>query len=242
VTRAGRAAVGYLRQWMGHFGALLTYRNTVICTMTVCLAAIVSYYQAPYFWGLGAKWRPYLVPMTELFHAGVYVLLPLATLPLLRERDRLGVRWGNWRVWVVDVAVAYAVIAALIVVFGRGEDFRRMYPQYKPAGEFLSVFLWFQAAQLAYFVGWEFLFRGYMLFGTKKELGPQVAVILQVLPFAILHLRKPELEAIGSILAGFYLGVLALRANSVLPCAILHFLAACTMDVWAVIQNRLDGI
>ena len=43
----------------------------------------------------------------------------------------------------------------------------------------------------------------------------------------------------GSILAGIYLGVLALRANSMLPCAILHFAAACTMDVYATVLRTI---
>ena len=74
-----------------------------------------------------------------------------------------------------------------------------------------------------------------------KLTGRPLAVIVQCLPFALLHVGKPELESIGSILAGLYLGVLALRANSMLPCAILHIAAALTMDLLATL-NRMGHL
>ena len=123
----------------------------------------------------------------------------------------------------------------VILIVGRSDTFAKFYPLYKPAANAWSTFLWYQLIHLAYMLAWEFLFRGYILNAIAPEIGKPAAVIVQCLPFAILHMGKPELESFASIAAGLYLGVLALRANSVLPCIILHFAAALTMDLYATL-------
>jgi membrane protease YdiL (CAAX protease family) len=227
----------YLTKWYEQFRSLFSARNTLICVITLCLVYFLGYYHRPYLW-IGMKLGKTLprVPAAQLYHAVIFLLLPLLTLPLLKRGslNRLGLNLGNWRIWLLDVAVAYAVIAGLILIVGRQPSFLKMYPHYKPAGQAWQTFLWYELICLAYMLGWEFLFRGYMLFGTRAELGTPVAIIVQCLPFALLHVGKPELESIGSILAGFYLGVLAIRANSIIPCVILHFSASVTMDLFAI--------
>jgi membrane protease YdiL (CAAX protease family) len=79
------------------------------------------------------------------------------------------------------------------------------------------------------------MFRGYMLFSLKKEIGDLPAVAVQMVPYAVLHMGKPEPEAMGSILFGLILGVLAVRGKSLLPCILLHTLTAVSMDLVAVL-------
>lgn len=252
-----RTVLRYLVGWLDQVKSLGAFRNTLICVVVVCLAWFLVFYHKPYVdivnnLSLGpelVKYRRHIrMPAAQLYHSVVFLALPLLSLPLLKYRatggslDRLGIRLGNWRVWMLDVGVAYVVIATLILIFGRDAAFLKMYPLFKPAGNSWQFFICYQLIQLAYMFSWEFLFRGYMLFAAKKEIGPAAAVILQCLPFALLHAGKPELESIGSILAGLYLGMLALRANSMLPCAILHFAAAFTMDLLAVLSRTGKGI
>lgn len=202
--------------------------------VVVCLIAFIQYYHRPSQW-MDPSWRPHHVPIQQLFHAALFLAIPLATWPLLRSPNRLGLRLGHARTWLIDVAVAYAVILTVILIVGRSDTFARFYPLYRPAANAWQTFLWYQLIHLTYMFAWEFLFRGYMLQATAPEIGKPAAVVLQCLPFAILHIGKPELESFGAIAAGLYLGILALRANSFLPCAILHFAAACTMDLYATL-------
>jgi membrane protease YdiL (CAAX protease family) len=78
---------------------------------------------------------------------------------------------------------------------------------------------------------WEFFFRGFMLFGLAKKMDNRLAILIQTIPFALMHYRKPPLEAYGSIFAGIFLGIIAIRARSFLPSAILHFLVALSADI-----------
>ncbi len=228
----------YVKSWFD-IVELSKYRNLIISSLTVCFFTLAFRYHR-----VSVILHPYPISnrlMAALVaYGGLCFLIPLATIPFLRsEERRLGLRLGNVRRWSFDLLVAYSVILALILIFARGPDFMRTYPLYKPAIKNWTLFVKFELAMMVYMFGWEFLFRGYYLFAIKKETGVAVAIVIQMLPFAFLHIGKPELEVYGSVLAGIALGMLAIRANSFLPCAILHFLASFTMDIVSIISHRI---
>ena len=52
--------------------------------------------------------------------------------------------------------------------------------------------------------GWEFFFRGFILFAYARKFGPH-AIWLQAVPFALAHIGKPEVETLSTIFGGFAL-------------------------------------
>jgi membrane protease YdiL (CAAX protease family) len=62
-------------------------------------------------------------------------------------------------------------------------------------------------------IGWEFLFRGWVLFGYARQLGPE-ALWLQSVPFVLVHIGKPELETFFTVIGGFGFGWLEWRTKS----------------------------
>jgi hypothetical protein len=98
----------------------------------------------------------------------------------------------------------------------------------------MSYFLFLQLAQLWYMLTWEFFFRGFMLFGLEPSFG-RMSVLVQAIPFALVHFKKPQLEAYGSIFAGIFLGMIGLRARSFLPCVLLHYMVLLTADILGIL-------
>ena len=80
-----------------------------------------------------------------------------------------------------------------------------------------------------------------MLFGLERKFG-NYTLLIQTIPFAVMHYTKPLPEAIGSIIAGVLLGILALETRSFLYGAAIHWLVAMTMDVVAVNFSTFLGI
>ena len=76
-------------------------------------------------------------------------------------------------------------------------------------------------------MAWEFIFRGFLLFGLKDKFG-EGAILLQMIPFTIFHFGKPEIETISCIITGIYFGYVAYRGKSFWPAYIIHlFLNLC---------------
>jgi uncharacterized protein len=112
-------------------------------------------------------------------------------------------------------------------------DFQSKYPLFSEAQNSPIHFVVYQVMYAIYFIGWEFVFRGFILFGLRPALG-YYAVFIQMIPFAIMHFGKPQLETLSAVLAGILLGYLALRTRSFWYGWLLHSLVAISMDVLAV--------
>ncbi len=162
----------------------------------------------------------------------VYGVLPLLIV-LLMPKEKLrdyGLGLGDWRLGLKITAFFFVVMVPLVVFASRLSDFSSTYPMSRGALLSWNHFVVYQTGYAAYFIGWEFLFRGFLLFGLYKRIGNQ-AIWVQLIPFVVLHAGKPELEAYGSIIAGIALAVLALRTRSFWYGAVLHAAVATTMDV-----------
>ena len=164
--------------------------------------------------------RYYPVPLdfpqiTELVY---YLVIPLV-IGFLVFRDKppdYGMRFGNWKFSLVAIVVSLAVAAALIYAVSGLPDFRSYYRVSRiDWGELLLH-------KALYMFAWEFIFRGYMLFGLEKSIGKS-AIFIQAIPFVLLHIGKPALETFSCIPSGFIFGWISYRTRSFLPCFIIHF-------------------
>jgi membrane protease YdiL (CAAX protease family) len=80
--------------------------------------------------------------------------------------------------------------------------------------------------------GWEFIFRGWLLFGYARKFGPE-ALWLQAVPFALAHMGKPELETLSTIFGGFAFGWVAWRTKSFVYPLLIHWFVASFLIVVA---------
>ena len=74
--------------------------------------------------------------------------------------------------------------------------------------------------------GWEFIWRGFMLFGLARVLGPGPAIFISAIPFAFMHLNKPELETLSTIFGGAGFAFIAWRTNSFIYPWLIHWYIA----------------
>jgi membrane protease YdiL (CAAX protease family) len=98
------------------------------------------------------------------------------------------------------------------------------------AGDSGGMFALHAASYLLFYLGWEFLFRGFLLFGLRPALGDVNAVLVQTMASALLHLGSPAAETFGAIPAGVLWGAIALFTRSLLPGLVHHFLLGIALD------------
>ncbi|HEX4620168.1 MAG TPA: type II CAAX endopeptidase family protein [Myxococcaceae bacterium] len=186
----------------------------------------------PYFWWYGCS-------------VVLYAAIPLTLSAMTRGRftRKYGLGLGDARAGLAWAGVLLAVMLPAVFIASRTRFFQGAYPlagsgafTLKPVGapehRSYALFAAYEAAYLAYFVAWEFLFRGWLLNGLLPRFG-RGAILIQTVPFAIMHLGKPEPEALGSIIAGVALGILALRTRSMWYGALVHGAVAFFMDAVA---------
>ena len=164
------------------------------------------------------RYHPFNIDFPRATELIYYLLVPLAA-GFLLFRDKpwdYGIRIGRWKLAIIMTAVCLASMALILYAAGKMPEFRSYY--YRYAIDWSEQLL--DAA--LYMFAWEFLFRGYMLFGLEKSIGKS-AIFVQAIPFVLLHFGKPFLETLACIPGGFILGYVAYRTRSFLPCFIIHF-------------------
>jgi len=171
-----------------------------------------------------------LTPLKAADRFILYLIVPLAIIILFfRESPQAyGFRLGNWRLGLAVTAVAIVAIAIVMGVLARTPAFRDYY-----GGRARSSPLVLLGENVLDLFGWEFLFRGFLLFGLARRFGDE-AVLLQAVPFAIAHIGKPELETLSTIFGGAAFGYLAWRTDSFFYPFLIHwFLQSWTIAVAA---------
>ena len=167
-------------------------------------------------------------------------VIPVAVLMLVFKRRprEIGLGLGDWKL-AGSLALAYSVLVVIGTwVLSDGADFQSQYPHLREAEASWRVFLIYEALFLLYWVGWEYLWRGFVLFGTAPAFGPVGAVFVQMVPFAILHADKPVAEAYLSILGGLALGALVWRCRSFWIAVPLHAFQMMALDLWCTLRAR----
>jgi membrane protease YdiL (CAAX protease family) len=149
---------------------------------------------------------------------------------------RWGVDLGRPRVWGGDLARLAVLVLPAAFLLSRHPAIRATYPVYRAV--LTEPWLWLPSTLGwgAYCFAWEFFFRGFLLFGLARRLGP-VAIVVQMVPFVMAHYPKSEVEALLAIPCGLLLGALAWRGETMLGAWLLHWLTATAVNVFAALAR-----
>ncbi|MCX7833105.1 MAG: CPBP family intramembrane metalloprotease [Ignavibacteria bacterium] len=171
----------------------------------------------------------------------MFIIPALIIILLFREKlSNFGFRLGDIKFGFITLGLFLLVMIPIIWIVSASESFAIAYPQ---GGQKLkenpSLLIFYEFCILVYMFGWEFLWRGFTLFGLFDKFG-YYAILIQMIPFFILHRGKPELELFASIFAGIVLGIQALRSRSFIYSWILHWLVMVSIDLISVLRYKLN--
>ncbi|MBI2333751.1 MAG: CPBP family intramembrane metalloprotease [Chloroflexi bacterium] len=146
----------------------------------------------------------------------LYLIVPLLIIILLfRESPReYGFSFGDWKLGLTYVLIGILLMAPVIYFLGHGDASMKKYYE-----RFLTGLPWTTFLDL---FGWEFFFRGWILFAYARKFGPE-ALWLQAVPFALAHVGKPEVETLSTIFGGFAFGWVAWRTKSFFYAFLIHW-------------------
>lgn len=149
-----------------------------------------------------------------------YFALPVVAI-LLLFREPLGdygMRLGNWRAGLPWTLGACAAMAIILWFLARTPSMQSYYNTL--AQQSFGRLLWLNGVEL---FAWEFLWRGFITFGLARILGPGPAILIQAIPFAFMHLGKPEIETLTTIFGGIGFGFVAWQTQSFFYPFLIHW-------------------
>lgn len=167
----------------------------------------------------------------------MFVLPVLSIKFVFKEKlTNFGIRFGDYKFGITTVVLFLLVMIPVLWIVSGSEVFTKTYPQGgAEVRNSIAIFIFYEFCVLIYMLGWEFFWRGYMLFGLKEKFG-YYTIFIQMIPFFILHKGKPELELFASIFAGLVLGVQSLRSGSFIYSWLLHWLVMLFIDGLSVLR------
>lgn len=151
-------------------------------------------------------------------HALLYMVIPFILVKWVYRQplSQYGLRWGDWKIGSIFTLAAWLLMTGIIAWAAQTPDFKTYYANNtnSPLGVIVT-----NAFDL---FGWEFVFRGWLLFTLFPICGPY-AILLQAVPFTIAHFGKPELETLSCIFGGTAFGYIAWRTRSFLYPFFIHW-------------------
>src|SRR5690606_31911650 len=144
---------------------------------------------------------------------------------------------GDYKAGIKITLVFILIMLPLVWIVSSFPQFNKTYPHLEDAKTSWLIFIIFETGMLIYMFSWEFIWRGFMLFGLREKFG-YYAVLIQMIPFLILHNGKPAPDTFGAIVAGIALGILALRTRSIFYCVFTHMSVMFSIDLISVLRYR----
>ena len=236
------------REWHSLVQGARALNMQTTCVLVLCIVLVaVQFNLGSRSFFLSSVAPESLEANRQLFSWGWWFLIQGITgflVPLLvlrgvfrRPLRAIGLGFGDWRLAGTLALLYLPLVAVGTWVLSDSASFQVDYPHYRGAVQSWQRFAVYHALFLLYWVGWEYLWRGFVLFGTAHTFGPY-AIFIQAIPFALLHLTKPLPELLLSIVGGIALGALVWRCRSFWIAVPIHALQMLLLDLWCVLRIR----
>jgi membrane protease YdiL (CAAX protease family) len=162
---------------------------------------------------------------------------PFSVFALKNNAEEIGLKLPKKKLAIKIMLAALVItpIAGLSAAFDA--DMAAMYPL---GGEmiFSSVgfFALYYISYIAYYFGWEYLFRGFAFSNINRKYGAALAIAITTMVSALIHssiagFGKPFAETFSAIFGGLLFGFITLKTKSIYPALLIHFWLGFSMDM-----------
>jgi membrane protease YdiL (CAAX protease family) len=134
-------------------------------------------------------------------------------------------------------------VGMLLIVFtyfsSRKKDSLAIYPEIRVNQWNSGLIMLSALSYVTYLAGYEFMFRGFLLFSCLEAFGFWPAIIINIIIYAMIHLPKGPRETIGSLFLGLLLCLITIRLGSFWFAFLVHVTMALSNE-WFSIANQPD--
>ena len=137
-----------------------------------------------------------------------------------------GLYWnGSTEVWLWTIGLS-VVLGGATWISTQKPDSLAMYPEIRKKDWSRSIFWWSAIGWIVYLIGYEWMFRGWLLFACERAFGLWPAIIINTVIYSLVHVPKSAREGIGAIPLGFLLCIIAFRTETIFVPVVVHIVLA----------------
>jgi membrane protease YdiL (CAAX protease family) len=175
----------------------------------------------------------------------LFLLVPLVAMIWwdklsFQQLRRRWLTWGDISAGLVPTLIC-SMVAIIALWFGSSDtQLQATYPWAGAwAGASLINLLIWSLLRLAYYLAFEFFYRGFLLVTMRENHGLVIAIWLQASCSFLIHLGTPTAEVIAALPAGFLFAALALRGRSLVYPILFHWIIGMSTDIFCLYRLGL---
>ena len=157
---------------------------------------------------------------------------------LKQSPKKFGLRKGDYKLGLKLIGIATIIVPLLALTTLLDKGMTSTYPliDFRVYSSWWQIGLYF-LSYILYYIGWEYLFRGILLFGTKEKIGTMGAILLTTLISALIHTSiagfgKPMIETLSAIPAGLIFAYITNKTDSIYYSLYIHTLVGILTDIF----------
>ena len=138
--------------------------------------------------------------------------------------------WEEWGVaakfpaetfyWILGLS---PVLTLMTYSSTRKPESLAMYPEIRKPEWDMTIFILSALGWMIYLLAYEWMFRGYLLFGCVRAFGVWPAIIINTCIYSLVHVPKGQTEAIGAIPLGILLCIITIRTETIIVAVVAHW-------------------
>jgi membrane protease YdiL (CAAX protease family) len=134
-------------------------------------------------------------------------------------------------IWWLPAAVLVVIINYYTV---RNKNHLAQYPQIRVKQWNSGLVTLSAVSWITYLAGYEFMFRGFLLFSCFESFGYWPAIIINISLYSLVHLPKGPTETIASVFFGFILSCLTIELGSFWFALMIHITLALSNEWFSI--------
>jgi len=149
-----------------------------------------------------------------------------------------GLKIGNGKLGLQIIGLATLIVPICALTTVLDKDMISTYPliDFNTYSSWWMIALYF-TSYIAYYIGWEYLFRGIALQGTKDKIGIFGAILFTTMISSLIHTSigafgKPLIETLSAIPAGLIFGYISTKTDSIYYSLYTHALVGILTDIF----------
>lgn len=221
----------------------LDVKTIIVFLSSIILFTISWYFAKPdYFNDVFTFHNSLKFEIGELISFGYWFLLDtilFLVIPFIiigfvfkEKHNSYGINFRNRKIGLSVVTYSVLVFIPIIYFVSNSNIFLDYFPLMQSSVDDFRVFIIYEILFIIFIFSWEFIFRGFILFGLEKKFG-LYAIFIQMIPFVLLHNGKPFIETFASIFGALFLGYLAIRTRSISYGFLIHAIILVSLDLIA---------